>query len=420
MLWKRLGTVLLIAVFALCPGELGAEAVAVKKSEEAKWCFSYTKAVMAAEENDNLILAYFTGSDWCPWCAKLKTEVFDTEEFKEWAKKNVTLLYLDFPRHKSQSDVIKQQNEKLSKKYNVKGFPAVLLLTPDGEVVGNAGYREGGARQWIERFQSFIDSFPKPQVIEPKKSLVSALTYAKEKNLLLLLILTEQPSDFTNRKIKILFRNNDFATLVDWCITVVRLDLPLGADSNAEERKALDGIVERHQLKSGRLQLVLLDLKNDKVLYQCTSLSGNVKFLVRDLEKAIQLQYDGEWLDNFDRARAIANQKKLAMLLNFTGSDWCQFCAKLKTEVFDTREFKDYAKKNLVLVNVDFPKKKVLPADTKLRNEALSRKYNVKGFPTIIILDQSGEQMGRLGYMEGGPLVFLKQLKQFGKQPQIR
>ena len=83
------------------------------------WLSSYDKAAALAKKTDKLILADFTGSDWCGWCKKLKKEVFSTEQFKGWAAKNAVLLELDFPRSKPQSDATKARNKKLLKKYGV-------------------------------------------------------------------------------------------------------------------------------------------------------------------------------------------------------------------------------------------------------------------------------------------------------------
>ena len=78
------------------------------------------------------------------------------------------------------------------------------------------------------------------------------------------------------------------------------------------------------------------------------------------------------------------------MLLNFTGSDWCSWCKKLDAEVFSKKEFSDYAKKNLVLVEVDFPAQKKLAAALVKANDALKDKYKITGFPTLIVLKPDG------------------------------
>src|SRR5262245_23175367 len=78
-----------------------------------------------------------------------------------------------------------------------------------------------------------------------------------------------------------------------------------------------------------------------------------------------------EWQQDAAKAQAQAKKENKLVLLDFTGSDWCGWCIKLKKEVFDTQEFKDYAAKNLVLVEVDFPKNKEQTAEQKKVNQEL-------------------------------------------------
>ena len=86
---------------------------------------------------------------------------------------------------------------------------------------------------------------------------------------------------------------------------------------------------------------------------------------------------DDGWQTNLDAARKIAEKDNKVILMDFSGSDWCGWCIKLDKEVFSQAAFKDYAKDNLVLVMVDFPKKKQLDAATKTATKALMDKYGI-------------------------------------------
>jgi thioredoxin-related protein len=121
-----------------------------------KWETSYAKAVELARSSGKPILADFTGSDWCGWCVKLKKEVFDTAEFKRWAKAKVVLLELDFPSKAPQSRTLKEQNKKLAAKYKVEGFPTILFLDASGKVVGRTGYVAGGPKAWIAQAEKAL------------------------------------------------------------------------------------------------------------------------------------------------------------------------------------------------------------------------------------------------------------------------
>ncbi len=111
-----------------------------------------------AKELKRPLLVDFTGSDWCGFCIKLDKEVFSTKEFGEWAKDNVVLLKLDFPR-KAQDAEVKKQNKEMQAKYGVRGFPTVLFLDPEGKELGRiGGYAPGsGAEKWIGRAKGIVE-----------------------------------------------------------------------------------------------------------------------------------------------------------------------------------------------------------------------------------------------------------------------
>jgi thioredoxin-related protein len=122
------------------------------------------------------------------------------------------------------------------------------------------------------------------------------------------------------------------------------------------------------------------------------------------------------WTTDVPAAVAQAKKENKMVLLDFTGSDWCGWCIKFKKEALDTHEFNDYAAKNLVLVELDFPNKKPQPAALKTANKALSERYKVDGFPTFVVLNQNGKEVGRQeGYKPGGAKAFIAELNGFKK-----
>ena len=103
---------------------------------------------------------------------------------------------------------------------------------------------------------------------------------------------------------------------------------------------------------------------------------------------------DEAWLTNIEKAKEQAKTEKKLVLLEFTGSDWCPPCKALKKNVFDTDKFKAYAKKNLVLVELDFPRdKSKITKEQSAYNGAQAKKYVVKGYPTVILLDADGKEL---------------------------
>lgn len=122
---------------------------------------------------------------------------------------------------------------------------------------------------------------------------------------------------------------------------------------------------------------------------------------------------DELWMTDFEAAKAKAAKEKKDLLIDFTGSDWCGWCIKLKNEVFDLDAFKNEAPKGFVLVELDFPRNKELPETLKEQNKKLSETYEIQGFPTILLTDAEGKPYGRTGYQEGGPEAYLKHLGEF-------
>ena len=106
---------------------------------------------------------------------------------------------------------------------------------------------------------------------------------------------------------------------------------------------------------------------------------------------------------------AEASQQNKQVLLNFSGSDWCAPCIKMDQEVFSRKQFAEYASKNLILVKLDFPRRKKLLPDQKAQNEQMAKKYAIQGFPTYVLVNASGKEIRRQeGYLEGGTTQFLK------------
>ena len=109
-----------------------------------------------------------------------------------------------------------------------------------------------------------------------------------------------------------------------------------------------------------------------------------------------------DWKMNLEDAVQIAKEENKAVLINFTGSDWCKWCFKLNDEVFSQTEFEKYAADNLVLVKIDFPRSVPQTNETKMYNQTLAQKYGIQGFPTILIMDKAGNLLAKTGYQPGG------------------
>ena len=127
------------------------------------WETDFDKASKQAKAEGKYLLLDFSGSDWCGWCIRLDKEVFSQDTFQEYAEKNLVSVLLDFPRRKEQSDAEKKQNRDLAEKYGIRGYPTVILLSPEGELVGRTGYQPGGPEKYVEHLAAMIQQHKSSQ-----------------------------------------------------------------------------------------------------------------------------------------------------------------------------------------------------------------------------------------------------------------
>ncbi|MGB5286910.1 MAG: thioredoxin family protein [Ignavibacteriaceae bacterium] len=125
-------------------------------SDKLSWNNNLEKAVEQAKKENKAVLVNFTGSDWCIWCKRLSSEVFQQNEFKEFADKNLVLVMLDFPKDIQQSQETKIYNNTLAQKFGIQGFPTILIMNSKGELVAKTGYQPGGADNYVKHIQSYL------------------------------------------------------------------------------------------------------------------------------------------------------------------------------------------------------------------------------------------------------------------------
>ena len=123
------------------------------------------------------------------------------------------------------------------------------------------------------------------------------------------------------------------------------------------------------------------------------------------------------WGTDLPAALNQARSENKMVLLDFTGSDWCPWCIKFDHDVLSTGKFAGYAQNKLVLVLVDFPRHKPQSDLLRRANQELAKRFGVDGYPTYVLLNDSGRELGRqVGYARGGPDVFVAELDKFSKR----
>lgn len=148
----------------LAVGWLAFQAAAAEK----EWMTDLPKAQEKAKAEKKLVLIDFTGSDWCPPCKSLHKNVFASAEFKEFAEKNLVLVQIDFPRRKEQKEQLKKANRELAKKYDVDGYPTVIVLDSSGkQLEKTVGYSGASAKEYVAQLAKLKESEPGE---DPRKS----------------------------------------------------------------------------------------------------------------------------------------------------------------------------------------------------------------------------------------------------------
>lgn len=122
------------------------------------WTTNFEEAKQQASSKNQNIVLVFQGSDWCAPCIKLDKEIWSSQEFQKLAKDHFVMLQADFPRRKANklSESLTAQNAKLAEAYNNQGyFPLVVVLNPEGEVLGKTGYEKMTPSAYFKKLVAF-------------------------------------------------------------------------------------------------------------------------------------------------------------------------------------------------------------------------------------------------------------------------
>ena len=120
---------------------------------EEIWLTNANKAIILSEETGKPIFAFFTGKEWCSWCKKLERQILSQETFISYAKENLILLELDFPRGKRD---LPQKQIELARKFKIKGYPTVILMDASTNLLGRTGYEAMSPQQYIDHLKALI------------------------------------------------------------------------------------------------------------------------------------------------------------------------------------------------------------------------------------------------------------------------
>lgn len=133
--------------------------------------------------------------------------------------------------------------------------------------------------------------------------------------------------------------------------------------------------------------------------------------------EAVSTKYEAEnagWVVNLDDAYALSKKTGKPIMANFTGSDWCGWCKKLTASVFSKQEFKDWAAKNVILLELDYPRYKAIPENIRNQNASLQQAFQVQGYPTVWLFDiEKNESMNNYNVSALGKTGYLPTVAEF-------
>ena len=152
-----------------------------------------------------------------------------------------------------------------------------------------------------------------------------------------------------------------------------------------------------------------------KKIFFTLALLFNMLVIQAQATKTSERTAPPKWYADVKEALVVSNKENKPLFLFFTGSDWCGWCIKLQKEVLRTPEFEKWAAENVVLVELDFPRKNLQTPEMQNQNNQVMQAFGVQGFPTIHLvkaIQKEGQVnfqgLGSTGYVPGGPSAFLE------------
>lgn len=119
------------------------------------------------------------------------------------------------------------------------------------------------------------------------------------------------------------------------------------------------------------------------------------------------------WIVDLEEAYKLSQETGKPIMANFTGSDWCGWCKKLTASVFSKKDFQTWADENVILLELDFPRRTQLPAEIRKQNQQLQQAFNVRGYPTVWVFDLSKNEEGKFEIAALGKTGYAKTVSEF-------
>lgn len=425
------------SAFFLIPAALIAPAIG------AEWMTDFDAAKARAAKEDKAVLIDFTGSDWCGYCIKLRRDVFDKDDFTNYARDKFVLLEIDQPHKIKMPPEKLAANRKLAETYGVDGYPTVLVVDSEGTLMGGFCGYPGSADEVQDLLDNAYDNYKKLKDAGKDKKLEVLRTIYDEldedlqecADSLRRAIIAADPEDKAGLR-KAMAAKEERRGILDElheaptpqrCLEIIDAHLP---GISAENRTGLLAMKELILLNTARSvddvikarDTIAAALETEKDPKIIAAIRKNIEERYKDPTETLRLIRDDEeeeeeeaepdeaqpassdqqevpeqklsWETDFEAAAQRAEREGKLLLVEFTGSDWCGACIQMHRSVLDKPEFADEIRPGFIPVCLDYPRKMEQAAELKKQNNELARRYAIQGFPTLLVLTPSGELCG--------------------------
>ena len=425
------------SAFFLIPAALIAPAIG------AEWMTDFDAAKARAAKEDKAVLIDFTGSDWCGYCIKLRRDVFDKDDFTNYARDKFVLLEIDQPRKIKMAPEKLAANRKLAESYGVDGYPTVLVVDSEGTLMGGFCGYPGSADEVQDLLDNAYDNYKKrrdagkDKKLEVLRSIYDGLDEDLQEcaDSLRRAIIAADPEDKAGLRKSMAAKEERRGILDELheaptpqrCLEIIDAHLP---GISAENRTGLLAMKELILLNTARSvddvikarDTIAAALETEKDPKIIAAIRKNIEERYKDPAETLRLIRDDEeeeeeeaepeaaqptpaaqqeapeqklsWETNFEAAAQRAEREGKLLLVEFTGSDWCGACMQMHRSVLDKPEFADGIRPGFIPVCLDYPRKTEQAAELKKQNNELARRYAIQGFPTLLVLTPAGELCG--------------------------
>ena len=417
-----------LPAWAASPAVAAAPATRPVVKKPLVWMDHFFQAQKKAQKEEKPMLLYFCASDWDDWTMKLEEEVMQTPLWTDWAAENFILVKFDFPKDtKKQRAEAKNQAEMMKTRFNIARVPTFIFLDPWGEPLARVGYNTarlrdeeaaGQPKAWLDFCKHVLETRPVKEKLVGHPNLWTGVAAVKKSAVpLCILVYTADANSIAQQQREALLSNQLFLRFINRNMEFVQVQWPTDSDQSPAAKYVRD-FAAKWKFGPSAIQLVVWSPGGTGELKGIIGAIDPVDAgpLVKRLETMLPtIDYGGGWIEDWKTARALSNQQQKDLIISFVSSDGAEYSKRMQTEIYDQPEFIEYARKNCILLKVDFPADPANQAkqskELKEQNNMLADMFGIRGYPSVVVLNPKGQKILDGVYKKGGAPVWVATLK---------